>query len=190
MSFADAMRPPIHTMTVYGRDTGKLAFTGNVQPVPTLHDGQTYTVNHRIFEPLTNDVSSYTYPMVSFNARGFSNCDSLTLIQFEGAISRLKQIMERQRSAAAHWIAAIRAEMSSWEWLAEGRGSYEWDDERYREEFGACMRSLELKLTSATGATGALDLTDSEKMPPCNRFVDGDPHGKRCTLPAGHDRHA
>lgn len=43
-------------------------------------------------------------------------------------------------------VSAIDAEISGRMWLIEGRGSYEWDDDTYKKEFGWAIHALQEKL--------------------------------------------
>lgn len=57
-------------------------------------------------------------------------------------IKRLRRVIERDRSAVARVIEAINRELAGREWVREGRGPYEWDDDRYREEFGEALKGI------------------------------------------------
>ena len=51
--------------------------------------------------------------------------------------------LERDRSiVAAHTTALFKA-IEGRQGLLEGRGSYEWDDDRYRKEFGEALKEIE-----------------------------------------------
>ncbi|MGA7885251.1 MAG: hypothetical protein WCA44_05865 [Acidobacteriaceae bacterium] len=73
-----------------------------------------------------------------------------------GLIERIAIAEQRARVAEAAneldrrslWevIRAIDAEITGRMWLIEGRGSYEWDDDRYRQEFGWAVNALQEKL--------------------------------------------
>jgi hypothetical protein len=43
----------------------------------------------------------------------------------------------------------LRRLVGSWEWATEGRGSYEWDDERYQQEFGYCIDAVKKAIDNA-----------------------------------------
>lgn len=40
-------------------------------------------------------------------------------------------------------LRRIRKEISSYSWLLESRGPYEWDDDRYKDEAGRCMQAVD-----------------------------------------------
>jgi hypothetical protein len=50
-------------------------------------------------------------------------------------IERLKAVNERDRSQVAETFTAIMEAIRRREWLRLGRGSYEYDDDRWRDEF-------------------------------------------------------
>ena len=54
--------------------------------------------------------------------------------------------LEADRSAVSDGVTAITKAINSRFWLTEGRGSYEWDDERYRDEFGAAVKEIQAAL--------------------------------------------
>ena len=60
--------------------------------------------------------------------------------------ARLSAVIERDRTTVADGIQAIRKAISSHEWLRLGRGSYEWDDDRWKDEFGAAIDAIETAL--------------------------------------------
>jgi hypothetical protein len=55
---------------------------------------------------------------------------------------RLQGVVERDRTKAAEIIATARAVVSRRSWLAEGRGSFSYDDEKYQEEFVAAITEM------------------------------------------------
>jgi hypothetical protein len=63
----------------------------------------------------------------------------------ESAIERAKEAEaanERDRSRVAETVAALTAVLRGCEWLCEGRGPYDRDDERYQQEFGRAHAAL------------------------------------------------
>ena len=58
-------------------------------------------------------------------------------------INRLQAIIERDRTQVARAVVAVRNAIRSHEWLKLGRGSYEYDDDRWRDEFGAALDEIE-----------------------------------------------
>jgi hypothetical protein len=57
-------------------------------------------------------------------------------------LATAKAIIESDRSAIADGVTKLRQELDSRFWLTEGRGSYGWDDDRYREEFLVAGQAL------------------------------------------------
>ena len=76
-------------------------------------------------------------------------------------ITRLQAVIERDRSAAAHWIEAARKTLNGHRWATETRGSYAWDDERFFSEGRALFKALDKILDNAQRDTHSSDLTDS-----------------------------
>lgn len=57
-------------------------------------------------------------------------------------VERLRGVIERDRTKAAEIISRARSTVASRSWLAEGRGSYTYDDETYQSEFGEAIREM------------------------------------------------
>lgn len=53
-----------------------------------------------------------------------------------------KEQLEFDRTKCAEFLTALTQCMDSRFWLTEGRGSYEWDDDRYRSEFKEAAKEL------------------------------------------------
>ena len=51
-------------------------------------------------------------------------------------------ILERERTLVAEGVTAVKKAIQSREWLTEGRGSYEWDDDRWHGEFAAAISEI------------------------------------------------
>ncbi len=66
---------------------------------------------------------------------------------------RLQAIIERDRTAVAMCMQGLRHEIASRDWLAEGCGSYEWDDEKYQEEFGRALDALRSRIDTLSHLT-------------------------------------
>ena len=62
--------------------------------------------------------------------------------ELERERGRLRDVIERDRTKTAEVISSARGVLASRAWLAEGRGSYEFDDEKYQEEFGAAITEI------------------------------------------------
>jgi hypothetical protein len=72
----------------------------------------------------------------------------------------LRLVIERDRSNVARGVAGIKKAISAYRWLIDGgRGSYAWDDDRWRDEFGRAVNAIEDAL--APLAKIAADLSNS-----------------------------
>lgn len=60
----------------------------------------------------------------------------------EAEVQRLMHVIDRDRYVVAACLGQINAAIDGRVWLLEGRGPYEWDDDRYREEFGDALKSI------------------------------------------------
>ena len=87
----------------------------------------------------------------------------------DAEIERLKQqahgiecVIERDRSLVAGVIPAIEKAIKGHEWLRLGRGSYEWDDDRWRDEFAAAINEIEEAIQPLKRV--AADLTSSPQL--------------------------
>lgn len=56
---------------------------------------------------------------------------------------RLQAIIERDRSTVANGISGVRNAINRRAWLRDGRGSYAYDDDRWKDEFGAAITEIE-----------------------------------------------
>jgi len=50
--------------------------------------------------------------------------------------------LEHDRTLVAECVTRIKKELESYQWLTEGRGSYEWDDDRWMEEFKTARKAI------------------------------------------------
>lgn len=67
----------------------------------------------------------------------------------ESEIKRLQNIIERDRSRVAIGLTKLKSAISGRYWSTEsGRGCYEWDDDKWRDEFGAAISEIQLALES------------------------------------------
>jgi hypothetical protein len=57
-------------------------------------------------------------------------------------LAAMTSSLERDRTTVADGITAIKKELHGWDWLTEGRGSYEWDDDRYQQEFAHAINHI------------------------------------------------
>ncbi len=72
--------------------------------------------------------------------------------QVEGEGAHLSHIIDRDRYIVAIGLGHIRKALDGHRWLLEGRGPYEWDDDKYRDEFAAWVMQVE----QATGLLSKL----------------------------------
>ncbi len=76
-----------------------------------------------------------------FSGEEFLHLASL-LEQGARQASELGEQLEFDRSAVADGVTAIKKTVDSRHWLTQGRGSYEWDDDRWRAEFAAAAKEI------------------------------------------------
>lgn len=56
----------------------------------------------------------------------------------------LRHVLDRDRYIVAAVVGSIRKAIAGYQWLlGEGRGSYEWDDDRFRDEFRHAVDAIE-----------------------------------------------
>lgn len=61
-----------------------------------------------------------------------------------GEVDRLMHVIDRDRYIVAAVVGAIKRAINGRAWLlGEGRGPYEWDDERYKDEFRGAVEEIE-----------------------------------------------
>lgn len=73
-------------------------------------------------------------------------------------IAGLQAVIEADRTRIIDGVNALEKALNGRFWLTEGRGSYEWNDDRYRQEFGDAARAV-LKAVEPLRKIGA-DLTN------------------------------
>jgi len=57
-------------------------------------------------------------------------------------IKRLEAIIERDRTQVAEGVTAIRDVLEGRDWLTEGRGPYEWNDDNWHKEFAYAAEEI------------------------------------------------
>ena len=57
-------------------------------------------------------------------------------------IAELETTIEADRTRIIDAVNGLDLVLNSRFWLTEGRGPYEWNDDRYREEFGDAARAV------------------------------------------------
>ena len=78
---------------------------------------------------------SYRYSAwlaVAFLAAGDESAD----------VARLRRLLQRDHTGLAAALEAVIREAESRTWVADGRGPYAWDDDRYKDEAGRALRSV------------------------------------------------
>ncbi len=66
----------------------------------------------------------------------------VVLKEKDAEIERLQAVNEQDRTAVAEGLQTIFQAIKGREWLRLGRGSYEWDDDRWKDEFGAALDEI------------------------------------------------
>jgi hypothetical protein len=77
-----------------------------------------------------------------------------TVSSLKVEITRLKDVLHIDRSGLAKAIEEIMNHVRSYTWVEDGRGCYEWDDDRYKEEAGAALRKVISMCIEALIASG------------------------------------
>jgi hypothetical protein len=90
----------------------------------------------------------------------------------EDEITRLRSLIDRDRTGLAAAIDRMVKEASGRLWIVEGRGSYEWDDDRYRKEAGDALRAVIEIGKSALNESG--QLADSAFRFPVRAYPEAD----------------
>jgi hypothetical protein len=63
------------------------------------------------------------------------------------------EALHRDQTGLAKALEDIKRIAGSWWWATECRGSYEWDDDRYQEEFGHCLKTIVERIDGALKAS-------------------------------------
>ncbi len=96
----------------------------------------------------------------------------------EREVSRLRTLIDRDRTGLAKALADVRARAQASYWIVEGRGSYAWNDDRYRRETGKALEEITGIATKALRESG--DRAHSAFHPT---------ECKRCTECVGQEHH-
>jgi len=56
--------------------------------------------------------------------------------------AELVEILEGERTKVSEGVASVRNAVIHRDWLTEGRGPYEWDDDRWHSEFAAAAKEI------------------------------------------------
>jgi hypothetical protein len=102
----------------------------------------------------------------SFNFRPDAMADALEQLAAEAStvappapeteVERLKALLHRDKTGLAKGLEDVLKRARAAGWIAEGRGSYEWDDDRYRQETGWLVRDVASIALAALKASGTL----------------------------------
>lgn len=71
------------------------------------------------------------------------------------ACAEMRAALEADASGLATALGACREEVRRRSWLLEGRGPYEWSDEKYKDEAGSAMRKVVSIAEAALRESGA-----------------------------------
>ena len=74
----------------------------------------------------------------------------------EARLARLEAALDRDKTGLAAALAEIVKEARAARWITDGRGSYAWDDHRYRQETGWFCERVAKIAEVALRASGAL----------------------------------
>lgn len=69
-------------------------------------------------------------------------------------IEELKNQLHRDQTGLAGGLAAINEYLKGCDWITQGRGSYEWDDDRYRDESHQAFAEIRRLATEALHKSG------------------------------------
>ena len=64
------------------------------------------------------------------------------VVQNSAEVDRLMHVIDRDRYVVAACVGEIERQIRSREWLTQGRGPYEWDDDRFYEEFADAIGAI------------------------------------------------
>jgi cob(I)alamin adenosyltransferase len=65
-----------------------------------------------------------------------------TIDELRAEVVRLRTLLHRDHTGLAAALGDVVREAEARLWVVDGRGSYEWDDERYRKETGLALRQV------------------------------------------------
>ena len=82
---------------------------------------------------------------------GCHYCTQSRLSQLERALLATaphpaQMALERDRTRVAECVTRLRHTLENYQWLMDGRGSYEWDDDRWHQEFRTACELLQKDL--------------------------------------------
>lgn len=97
------------------------------------------------------------------SARRLANENDALVVRVKGLESGLRNALaaiDRDRSGLSDALIAVRDHAKGSWWITEGRGSYEWDDDRYKAETFACLRRIIVLADDGLLASGRLADTE------------------------------
>ena len=91
----------------------------------------------------TKIVSMFTsHPKEIFEAN-VKSCAQIIAAYWEASAPvDFPAILERERTLVAEGVTNVKEAIKCREWLTEGRGSYEWNDDRWHGEFAAAIKEI------------------------------------------------
>jgi hypothetical protein len=76
------------------------------------------------------------------------------LAEREARVAELTAALDRDQTGLANALAAIKQRVGAGWWITEGRGSYAWDDDRYRRETAIVLGDVAELASKALHASG------------------------------------
>jgi hypothetical protein len=94
---------------------------------------------------LEADVAGYSKAVDNANMVGKVHYEQLTaanarVAELEARAEELTDALHRDRTGLAAALGRVVDSVKGRMWVTEGRGAYEWDDDRYKEEAGEALR--------------------------------------------------
>ena len=98
----------------------------------------------------------------------------------EARVAELEEALEQDRTTVADGVAAVKEAIRKREWLRLGRGSYEWDDDRWRDEFSQAIDEIieALKPLISVASNWALCSKDQEHIRNARQALSAQPSVK------------
>jgi len=87
------------------------------------------------------------------------------LARVKAEAERLREALEKYDNRAMLAWNAIRAEIRDRKWITEGRGMYQYDDDRYRQETGHAFAAIIVQVEAAIKESAALAALADKKPP-------------------------
>ncbi|NUP13831.1 MAG: hypothetical protein HOW73_47965 [Polyangiaceae bacterium] len=84
------------------------------------------------------------------------SCEKHPMREIELALKDARDALNRDRTGLAQGLVEVVARCRATYWVTEGRGSYEWDDDRYKAETHVALTEVVAIASRALGASGTL----------------------------------